>query len=136
MIPADRGETFGFRFYALREAHTLVPDRGKLVERKTRRARRPYSWRSVLKRVVLANYAIFSDFACGRFTLGQRTFDRASGVIDLSYSGGYLVALHPRIDAASAAIVGGDVLVPPVPPEREARATKSGCVSTEASCER
>jgi basic membrane lipoprotein Med (substrate-binding protein (PBP1-ABC) superfamily) len=101
----------------------------------------PEEWRrhiltSVLKHLDLVNYVFLADFAQGRFTPGGRTFGLASGVFDISYSGGYIEDLRPQIEAARAAIVADEVLVPCVPPEREAQAAEAGWVSTEASCSR
>jgi basic membrane lipoprotein Med (substrate-binding protein (PBP1-ABC) superfamily)/DNA-binding SARP family transcriptional activator len=77
---------------------------------------------SVVKRVDVATYEVLADFARGEFQPGLRTFDLASGGINVSYSGGYIEDIRPQLEAAREQIVAGRIVVPCFPVEREAMA--------------
>ena len=91
----------------------------------------PRAWRdhiltSVLRRMDVAIYEVLADFARGEFQPGPRTFDLASGGIDISYSGGYIEDIRPQLEAAREQIVAGRIVVPCFPVEREAMARDMG----------
>jgi basic membrane lipoprotein Med (substrate-binding protein (PBP1-ABC) superfamily)/DNA-binding SARP family transcriptional activator len=81
---------------------------------------------SVVRRADVAVYEVLADFARGEFQSGPRTFDLASGGIDISYSGGYLEDIRPQLDAAREQIVIGRIVVPCFPIAREAMARDFG----------
>ena len=75
---------------------------------------------SVLRRMDVAVYEVIVDFARGEFQPGPRTFDLASGGIDISYSGGYIEDIRPQLEAAREQIIAGRIVVPCFPVERKA----------------
>jgi basic membrane lipoprotein Med (substrate-binding protein (PBP1-ABC) superfamily)/DNA-binding SARP family transcriptional activator len=81
---------------------------------------------SVLKRVDVAVYEIVKDFAHGRFTSGARSFNVATGGLDISYSGGHVDNIRTALETARADIVSGRVIIPSVPAGRETPTEKSG----------
>jgi basic membrane protein A len=81
---------------------------------------------SVVKRVDVATYEVLADFARGEFQPGPRTFDLASGGIDISYSGGYIEDIRPQLEAARDQIVAGRIVVPCFPVDRAATARDLG----------
>jgi len=84
---------------------------------------------SVVKRVDVATYEFVADFARGEFQSGRRTFDLASGGIDISYSGGYLDDIRPQLEAVRELIVTGQIIAPCVPDERLQAAREMGFMS-------
>jgi len=85
----------------------------------------PDQWRahiltSVVKRVDVSIYDFIADFARGEFRPGRRTFDLASGGMDISYSGDFIAEFRAQIEAARQQIVDGEISVPCIPTEREA----------------
>ena len=81
---------------------------------------------SVVRRVDVAVYEVLADFARGEFQPGPRTFDIASGGIDIAYSGGYVEDIRPQLEAARQQIVAGRIVVPCFPVEREGTARDLG----------
>jgi basic membrane lipoprotein Med (substrate-binding protein (PBP1-ABC) superfamily)/DNA-binding SARP family transcriptional activator len=81
---------------------------------------------SVLRRMDVAIYEVLADFARGEFQPGPRTFDLASGGIDISYSGGYIEDIRPQLEAARDHIIAGRIVVPCFPVERRAMARDMG----------
>jgi basic membrane protein A len=91
----------------------------------------PGAWRShILTSVVLhqelAVYTLLKEFASGQFRSGVRTFDLASEGVGLSYSGGFIDDLRPRLEAIGARIVAGTIDVPCIPEDRLDRARTLG----------
>ena len=91
----------------------------------------PDAWRShILTSVVLhqdlAVYALLKEFAKGEFRSGVRTFDLASEGVGLSYSGGFIDDLRPRLEALGTRIVSGTIVVPCIPEDRLERARGLG----------
>jgi basic membrane lipoprotein Med (substrate-binding protein (PBP1-ABC) superfamily)/DNA-binding SARP family transcriptional activator len=81
---------------------------------------------SVLKRADVAVYEVLADFARGEFQPGPRTFDLASGGIDISYSGGYIEDIRRQLETAKDQITSGRIVVPCLPVERVATARERG----------
>ena len=83
----------------------------------------PDAWRShILTSVVLhqdlAVYTLLKEFARGEFRSGTRIFDLASHGVAISYSGGFIDDLRPRLETLGARIVAGAIDVPCVPEDR------------------
>ena len=81
---------------------------------------------SVVRRMDVAVYEVLADFARGEFQPGPRTFDLASGGIDIAYSGGYMEDIRPQLEAAREQIIAGRIVVLCFPVEREAMARDMG----------
>jgi hypothetical protein len=59
--------------------------------------------------------------------------DLESGGVDISYSGGFIDDIRPRLEELRSQIVSGRLAVPCVPAEKEAEAAAQGVVP---SCRR
>lgn len=81
---------------------------------------------SVIKRADVAIYQFVADFARGELQAGRRTFDLASGGMDISYSGGFVDDIRPQLEAARAQIIEGQVIVPCLPHDRVEAALELG----------
>ena len=69
----------------------------------------PEPWRnhiltSVLKRIDMGIYAVLEEYARGVFIPGNREFGLATDGVGLSYSGGFIDSIRPRIEV----VQGGD----------------------------
>jgi basic membrane lipoprotein Med (substrate-binding protein (PBP1-ABC) superfamily)/DNA-binding SARP family transcriptional activator len=67
---------------------------------------------SVVKRYDTAVYGVVSAAARGEFDAGTHRLGLAEQAVDISYSGGYLDDLRPRLEAMRAGILAGHVEVP------------------------
>ncbi len=97
----------------------------------------PDAWRGhILTSVVLhqdlAVYTLLKEFANGQFLPGARTFDLASNGVGLSYSGGFIDDLRPRLEKLGVQIAAGTIHVPCVPKDRQEAARGLGV--SEAAC--
>ena len=86
----------------------------------------PHILTSMLKRADLGVYAVLSDYAHGKIVSGTVNLGLASGDVALSDSGGFIDGLRPMIDAWTAKIVAGSVVVPCIPAERVTQAGAPG----------
>ncbi|HET9853392.1 MAG TPA: BTAD domain-containing putative transcriptional regulator [Candidatus Limnocylindrales bacterium] len=77
---------------------------------------------SMVKRLDLAVYEILADEAEGRFVPGRHMLGLGSGVIALTYSGGFLEPYRERLEALRDEVISGQVEVPCIPASRAAQA--------------
>ena len=87
---------------------------------------------SMVKRADTGVYAVLSDYARGNLAPGTRLLGLAAHGVDIAYSGGFIDGLHPMLDTWRAKIIAGQVVVPCIPVDREARAQALGLDA--ASC--
>jgi basic membrane protein A len=88
---------------------------------------------SVVKRWDRAVYAVLADHVRGALRPGVTSLDLESGGVDISYSGGFIDDIRPRLDELRAQIVSGRLAVPCVPAEKADEAAAQG---VEPSCRR
>jgi basic membrane lipoprotein Med (substrate-binding protein (PBP1-ABC) superfamily)/DNA-binding SARP family transcriptional activator len=88
---------------------------------------------SVVKRWDRAVYGVLADHAHGTLFPGVSGLDLGSGGVDISYSGGFLEDIKPRLEELRAQIVSGRLAVPCVPVEKNDEAVAQG---VEPSCRR
>jgi basic membrane lipoprotein Med (substrate-binding protein (PBP1-ABC) superfamily) len=88
---------------------------------------------SVVKRWDRAVYAVLADHAHDVLRPGVSYLDLESGGVDISYSGGFIDDIRPRLEELRSQIVSGRLAVPCVPAEKEAEAAAQGVVP---SCRR
>ncbi len=86
----------------------------------------PHILTSMLKRADMGVHAVLSDYAHGSAATGARNLGLAAGDVGLSYSGGFIDGMRPMIDAWTAKIVAGSVVVPCIPAERLSQAGAIG----------
>jgi basic membrane protein A len=96
----------------------------------------PAPWRghiltSMLKHVDKGIYTVVEEYARGEFRPGLRQFGLSADAVNLSYSGGFIDAIRPRIDAFKASIVAGDIDVPCVPVDKRDEALERGLVELD-----
>lgn len=94
---------------------------------------RPHILTSVLKRFDSAIYDALSDFAAGSLQPGIRRPNLESGGVDISYSGGFIDDIRPRLDELKAEIIAGQIGVPCVPADKADEAAAQG---SQPSCRR
>jgi basic membrane lipoprotein Med (substrate-binding protein (PBP1-ABC) superfamily)/DNA-binding SARP family transcriptional activator len=80
----------------------------------------PAAWQahiltSVRKRLDEAFYTVLAEYAGGSLAPGVRSFGLAEGGIDISYSGGFIDDIRPRLEALRDRIISGEIDVPAVP---------------------
>jgi basic membrane lipoprotein Med (substrate-binding protein (PBP1-ABC) superfamily)/DNA-binding SARP family transcriptional activator len=73
---------------------------------------------SMIKRFDLAAYDAVRDHEGGVLHPGARPMDLSNGGVGLTYSGGFLDEVRPRLDALRDQIVVGAIVVPCVPADR------------------
>ena len=83
----------------------------------------PAAWQrhiltSMIKRQDLIVYEILEDFARGEVRSGARNFSLESGAVDISYTGGFIDDIRPRIEALRDSINDGEIDVPCIPADR------------------
>lgn len=81
---------------------------------------------SVVKGADTIVYAAVAEHAEGRFTAGPWRLGLASGATDLSYSGGFIDDIRPRLEDLKAQIIAGEIVVPCIPPDRLDAAAELG----------
>jgi basic membrane protein A len=81
---------------------------------------------SVVKRWDRAIEDVLGKHANGTLAPGVTSLDLGSGGIDLSYSGGFLDDVKPRLESLRSQIVSHRIAVPCVPPEKVDQATAQG----------
>ena len=91
----------------------------------------PDRWRahiltSVVKRWDQAIYAALGDFAHGALVPGVSAVGLDTGAVDIVYTGGYIDALRPRLDALRADVIAGRVVVPCLPQDKRDEAAAAG----------
>ena len=86
----------------------------------------PHILTSMLRRADLGVYAVLSDYAHGKSVSDTLHLGLASGDVALSDSGGFIDGLRPMIDAWTAKIVAGSVVVPCIPAGRATQAAALG----------
>jgi basic membrane protein A len=87
---------------------------------------RPHILTSVVKELDQAVYLALKDVAEDRFVSGPTGYDLASGLLNLSYSGGFIDAIRPTIESYRQSIIDGVIDVPCVPDDRLAQAAELG----------
>jgi basic membrane lipoprotein Med (substrate-binding protein (PBP1-ABC) superfamily)/class 3 adenylate cyclase len=73
---------------------------------------------SMVKRQDVPIMAILEPFSRGEFKPGLRTFGLESGAIEISYSGGFIDDIRPRLEEFRSMIVSGEIVVPCIPDEK------------------
>ncbi len=86
---------------------------------------------SVLTGIDTMTYAVVADHARGTFRPGAWKWGLASGAIGISYSGGYIDDIRPRLEELQADIVAGRIDVPCIPPDRLEAAAALGIGPTD-----
>ena len=81
---------------------------------------------SAVKGLDTIGYAVVADYAEGRFRAGPWSWGLASGAADLSYSGGFIDDIRPRLENLKARIVDGGIVVPCIPADRLDAAAELG----------
>ncbi|HEX6230426.1 MAG TPA: BTAD domain-containing putative transcriptional regulator [Actinomycetota bacterium] len=81
----------------------------------------PFILTSMVKRYDEAVYRLLVEYARGQLRTGVRYFDLAAGGVGITYSGGFIDDLRPRIEALEADIAAGRIDVPCVPVDRQDR---------------
>ncbi len=74
-----------------------------------------YVLTSMIKRVDIAVYAVTESVVNGTFTPGEVRYDLAAEGVGYSTSGGFVDDIVDQLEAAKAAIIAGDVVVPVLP---------------------
>jgi basic membrane lipoprotein Med (substrate-binding protein (PBP1-ABC) superfamily)/DNA-binding SARP family transcriptional activator len=87
---------------------------------------RPHILTSVLKEIDTLTYSAIAEYADGTFAPGMRTWGLESGATGISYSGGFLEEHRERLEELEARIIAGEIVVPCVPDDRQARAEEIG----------
>lgn len=80
----------------------------------------PPAWRShiltsVLKRFDLAVYEALEGTAAGEHPPAVRNYGLASGLVDISYSGGFLDDIRPVLEGLRRQVISGEIIVPCIP---------------------
>jgi len=75
----------------------------------------PYVLTSALKKVDVAVYGAIRDYVQKNFTGGTKNYDLKSNGVDYSTSGGFVDDIKVKLEAAKAAIISGQVVVPTKP---------------------
>lgn len=75
----------------------------------------PYVLTSMIKHVDVAVFYAIYDHITGNFTAGPSTYDLSVGGVGYSTSGGFIDDFTDEIDAAIAAIISGEIVVPTDP---------------------
>jgi basic membrane lipoprotein Med (substrate-binding protein (PBP1-ABC) superfamily)/DNA-binding SARP family transcriptional activator len=70
---------------------------------------------SVMKRLDIAFAAVLADLGRGRIAPGVRSFGLTEGGVDISYSGGFIDDIRPRLEALKRQIIKGVIAVPFAP---------------------
>jgi basic membrane lipoprotein Med (substrate-binding protein (PBP1-ABC) superfamily)/DNA-binding SARP family transcriptional activator len=81
------------------------------------------AWRShiltsMIKRFDAIVYGSLQRVAAGESPVSSQVFDLASGMLDISYSGGFIDDLRPEIENYRRQIIAGDIVVPCIPTDR------------------
>ena len=79
---------------------------------------------SVLKGIDTVGYALIAEHAAGKFTPGPWNLGLASGMNGISYSGGFIDHLRPKLLELEAKIIAGEIVVPCVPAGHEIQAAE------------
>ncbi len=88
---------------------------------------------SMVKRVDVAVYETLADEVNESFTSGPHVLGLAAGGVELVYSGGYLEPYRARLDELRVSIIGGEIDVPCIPPDRAEQATELGITGCDAT---
>ena len=93
---------------------------------------------SVVNRFDEAIYGVLADYARGSLQPGIRNLDLESGEIDISYSGGFVDDIRPRLEELKSQIIAGQIAVPCLPAGQgdEAADSGPGPSGVEVSCRR
>jgi basic membrane protein A len=91
----------------------------------------PDRWRahiltSVVKRWDNAIYSVLDDFAHDKLAAGLFEIRLDSGGVDISYTGGFIDDLKPKLDEIRAQIIGGQIAVPCVPTDKADQTAEGG----------
>ena len=70
---------------------------------------------SVVNRFDEAIYGVLADYAAGSLPPGIRNLDLESGGVDISYSGGFVDDIRPRLEELKSQIIAGQIAVPCLP---------------------
>lgn len=81
---------------------------------------------SVVKRMDTGVYSVVTAYGRGNPIPQTMNLDLAAHGVDIAYSGNYIDDLRPVIDAWRARIIGGGVVVPCIPADRQAQAQSLG----------
>ncbi len=87
---------------------------------------RPHILTSVVKDQDQAVYLALEDVAQDRFVSGPTGYGLASGLLHLSYTGGFINDIKPMIEGYRQSIIDGAIEVPCVPDDRHEQARKLG----------
>jgi len=79
---------------------------------------RPHILTSMVKRFDLAIYDALERVAAGDELVPFQVLDLASGMIDITYSGGFVDDLQPEIEDYRRQIIRGEIDVPCLPADR------------------
>jgi len=84
----------------------------------------PRAWRqhiltSVMKRFDVAVYEALKRIADGDVPTTVRVYGLESGLVDISYSGGFLDDVRPMLEGLRAQVIEGEIVVPCIPDDAE-----------------
>ena len=93
---------------------------------------------SVVNRFDEAIYGALAEYARGSLQPGIRNLDLESGGIDISYSGGFIDDIRPRLEELKSQIIAGQIAVPCLPAGQDDEAADQGPgpSGAELSCRR
>jgi basic membrane lipoprotein Med (substrate-binding protein (PBP1-ABC) superfamily)/DNA-binding SARP family transcriptional activator len=89
-------------------------------------ALQPHILTSMVERYDRAISVALADYANGTLAPGVRELGLANGGVDISYSGGFIDDIRPRIEALRARIIAGEIKVPWIPREKKDEAAGQG----------
>jgi basic membrane lipoprotein Med (substrate-binding protein (PBP1-ABC) superfamily)/DNA-binding SARP family transcriptional activator len=96
-------------------------------------ALQPHILTSMVKRFDRAVSLVLADYSRGTLSPGVRELGLANGGIEISYSGGFIEDIRPRIEALRARIIAGKIDVPWIPRDKKDEAAELGTFMTLGS---